>query len=299
VRIAVLDEDPVQLQHTIDVLTRHCVIDNRHVDCIPFAREDALRRVLRRETFDLLVLDAQLPHVGGDDLVSWLRRDRGSQVPILMLSFRNSELDVASALDRGVDDYVCKPFRPIELAGRCRRLLTKAIAQAGGGIERMGDWSFDHRDLTITFCGRGAESEVHTLTDREFRLALSLFRRAGRPISRNHLLESAGWPVEGGTTRVLDNHVYRIRQKLDLQARGVVLQAVYGQGYRLSVLAVCEGRDGRSDGDSKASVAPGTSATFATDDGAVDGPDFAAAALAAEFGFGCRVGAESGFLSLR
>jgi DNA-binding response OmpR family regulator len=236
-RIAVLDSDNAQLEHTMRVLSCRCAVDDSGIDCIPFRRAGDLRRALRRETFDLLVLDLLLPDASGDDMLAWLRGFRGKGMPVLILSARSSELEVVKALETGADDYVIQPFRPLELAARCRRLLSWVQRQGASGIERFGPWRFDHREQQVRF---GAEDDTTVgrgLTDREFRLALSLFRNAGRAISRAHLLESAGWSVESITTRLLDNHVSRLRQKLGLERRGVTVHAIYGQGYRLSMQA--------------------------------------------------------------
>ncbi len=242
-RIAIVEEDAAEFQSTAQAVGRYCAVDGRPPECVRFASGDALLRTLWRETFDLLILDSHVRDPNGNDVLSWLGRHPDSRIPTLVLSYQNAELDIVGALDMGADDYVIKPFRAIELGARCRRLLQKGIRspQAAAGIERFGQWAFDHHEMEVKFVPDSSAPRRHPLTDREFRLALNLFRNAGRPISRDHLLEIAGWPASNAISRVLDNHISRLRQKLDLQAHGVRLQAVYGRGYQLSWRAASAG----------------------------------------------------------
>lgn len=239
-RIAVLDDDPAQLAHLVHTLTHQLVMGDDLVSCAPFAQGEALRRALRRETFDLLVLDWNVPDLDGVELLSWLRRHQKSQVPVVMLSSRASERDVAGALGVGADDYVVKPFRPMELCARIRRLLARRRPEPNGDIETFGDWTFERATLSATFrpdrLESQAPSERYVLTDREFRFALALFRNMGKAVSRSYLLENAGYSGEETATRLLDSHIYRLRNKLGLHSgRRLRLQTIYGQGYRLQV----------------------------------------------------------------
>jgi DNA-binding response OmpR family regulator len=238
-RVAVLDDEPAQLQHAVHALEQHCFIGVERVECVEFASGEALRRALRQETFDLLVLDWNVPDLDGSQLLFWLRHHRKLDVPVLMVSSRTAERDVANALGMGADDYVVKPMRAIEFAARARRLLTRRHGDGSGLEERFGNWVFDMQTQEVVVpSGNSSPSMRVSMSDREFRLALTLFRNAGRAVSRSHLLETTGHPSEIITTRLLDNHIYRLRNKLALsQDKGVLLQTVYGQGYRLQLLS--------------------------------------------------------------
>ncbi|MDN4587017.1 DNA-binding response regulator [Xenophilus aerolatus] len=238
-RIAVLDDEPAQLSHAIQAITQHWAPADQKLECLPFGSGDALRRQLRYDTFDLLVLDWNVPDLDGAEILRWLRQHRVDEVPVLMLSSRSSEKDVADALGMGADDYVIKPFRAVELAARVRRLLMRKLAGQSTGLESFGDWLFNHHTMEATYDNPGCSDHALrcTLSEREFRLALGLFRNAGKLISRTHLLDSLGYSVADMTTRLLDNHIYRLRAKLGLShERGVQLQTVYGHGYRLQLL---------------------------------------------------------------
>ncbi len=233
-RIAVLDDDPTHLSYLVHALTRQLDAGDESVSCCPFLLGEDLRRSLRKETYDLLVLDWNVPDLDGVELLHWLRNFLKSDVPVIMLSSRSAERDVAGALGVGADDYVVKPFRTLELCARIRRLMTRRPSPAGIEVERFGGWKFDRAQLSVHFTGASGATQHIPLTDREFRLALALFRHTGQPVSRAYLLESLGVHGEEMPSRALDSHVYRLRNKLSLHsASGMRLQTVYGRGYRL------------------------------------------------------------------
>ncbi len=233
-RIAVLDDDPTQLSYLVHALTRQLEIGEEVISCCPFSQGEALRRSLRQETYDLLVLDWNVPDLDGVELLHWLRNFQKSEVPVIMLSSRGAERDVAGALGIGADDYVVKPFRTLELCARIRRLMARRPLPAAMDIEHFGDWRFDRPNLNVQFPAPDGKIQQISLTDREFRLAMALFRHTGQPVSRAYLLESLGVHGEEMPSRALDSHVYRLRNKLGLHsASGMRLQTVYGRGYRL------------------------------------------------------------------
>jgi DNA-binding response OmpR family regulator len=234
-RIAVLDDDPAQLNYLVHALTRELDGGEEPVSCVPFSHGELLRRALRHETFDLLVLDWNVPDLDGVGLLHWLRTFQKSHVPVIMLSSRSAERDVAGALGIGADDYVIKPFRTLELCARIRRLMTRrAIQDSVNQAERFGDWRFDRANMGVQMRSPDGAQTLIPLTDREFRLALALFTHMGQPVSRAYLLECLGVHGEEMPSRALDSHIYRLRNKLNLHsARGMRLQTVYGRGYRL------------------------------------------------------------------
>ena len=145
-------------------------------------------------------------------------------------------------MDEGANDYVVKPFRSVELCARVRRLLKLRSDQTQANAlkqtplqERYGPWLFDRGQLVVEIASpTGAGPQKCHVTDREFRMALALFRHIGQPVSRSYLLEQAGHRGDALSSRALDSHIYRLRSKLGLHpANGIQLQTVYGQGYRL------------------------------------------------------------------
>lgn len=244
-RIAILDDDPVQIEQLVRILRAPLNSEYEETTCVTFAQGENLRRALRRETFDLLILDWNLPDLDGVELLRWLREERSDLTPVLMLSARTSESDVARALTRGADDYVIKPFRPLELRARLARLYKRpATVNTEPHNLKFGSWHFDRFHSTVSYApenpARGTEARERVeprttqLTESEFKLALALFRNMGNAVSRSYLIEKAGYEGDDATSRTLDSHIYRLRGKLTLTGeRGYVLRTVYGKGYRL------------------------------------------------------------------
>jgi DNA-binding response OmpR family regulator len=235
-RIALLDDDEAQIKQLIGALKTPFLTAEGETTCSTFFSGEALRRSLRTETFDVLVLDWMMPDLDGFDLLHWLRTERNDNTPVIMLSARAAERDVAAALSLGADDYIFKPFRPLELRARVTRLFERTLKSRIGPASRFGRWDFDSATNIVKYrteSSDGGKVEEVRLTEKEFKFALTLFRNLDRPVSRGHLLAAAGYSSES-ITRSLDIHIYRLRNKLQLEGgRDVHLRTVYGQGYRL------------------------------------------------------------------
>jgi two-component system response regulator TrcR len=204
-----------------------------------FERGEDLVRQLRRETYDLLILDWQLPDLSGLSVLRWTGEHMEAPPAAIMLTSRDSESDIVQALSAGADDYVSKPFRPNELKARVAAVLRRHSQQRSMATEvpSVNDLVFDDAELTVTRAGVPI-----VMTEREYRLAHCLFSNLGRPLSREYLYERFWSHEEMVSSRPLDTHIYRIRNKLGLTVdRGWQLLTIYGYGYRLErVDSSCE-----------------------------------------------------------
>ena len=227
-RVAALDDDPVQL----DTVER-AVTGAGHT-CQTFPLAKALMAALRRDTFDLLILDWNLPDVSGVETIRWVVENIETPPPMLLLTSRSSEADVVEGLNAGADDYVVKPVQPAVLTARVAALLRRAYpARPAERVERFGDYAFDTTAETVAIDGSAAPA----LTSKEFALALLLFRNTHRALSRAHILEAVWGRNPDLPTRTLDMHISRIRAKLSLRPEtGFRLAPVYSYGYRLERL---------------------------------------------------------------
>jgi DNA-binding response OmpR family regulator len=227
-RIAVLEDDDVQLRAICRLLTSA----GHH--CHPFASSRSLLRALRNETYDLLVLDWNLPDLPGIEVLRWSRQNLNSAPPVLMLTSRADEADIVAGLNAGADDYIVKPPPPTVLIARVGAILRRAhVAAESRPIERYDDYLFDTTTQTVQVGG-----EEIVLTTKEFRLALLLFQNLHRALSRDHLLEVIWGRSPDVQTRTLDQHISRVRIKLSLRPEhGYKLIPVYSYGYRLEKLA--------------------------------------------------------------
>ncbi len=178
---------------------------------------------------DLVVLDLGLPGLDGLDVARALRRD--SNVPIVMLTARDDEVDKILGLELGADDYVTKPFSPRELVARVRAVLRRAERpDEPSDIIRAGEVVLDVPRMRAEVDGRTVE-----LTPTEFQLLATLARQPGRIFTRSQLLDAIHGVAFESYERAIDTHVKNLRRKLEPDpARPRYVLTVYGVGYRFS-----------------------------------------------------------------
>lgn len=186
-------------------------------------------RAMHSETFDLFIIDWNLPDLSGINVVEWIRNQIGAQPPVLLLTNRVSDDDMITALRAGADDYVTKPFQPAVLLARVEALARRSSVTLSRSTETFGPYDFELTTKTLR-----QDGEPIRLTPKEFSLALLLFRNLNRAVSRTYIFETI-WGMDPDlSTRTLDIHVSKIRAKLGLKPEtGFRLAPVYGYGYRL------------------------------------------------------------------
>jgi DNA-binding response OmpR family regulator len=186
--------------------------------------EEALDAV-RAEPWDVLVLDVMLPGLSGIEVCRRIRA--GSDVPILLLTARDAEVDRVLGLESGADDYVVKPFSTPELVSRVRAILRRRELDRGASVVRAGSLVLDL-----------ARHEVHVdgervrLTPTEFRI-LALLASEERSFTRREVMQHLWDRAHIGDERAVDVHVANIRRKLGEGEAPARLVTVRGVGYRL------------------------------------------------------------------
>jgi two-component system response regulator RegX3 len=212
---------------------------------------DALRVALEREGFRvevaadgaeaitrfdanrpaLVLLDVMLPRVSGVDVCRELRTR--SQVPIIMVTARNAEIDAVVGLEVGADDYVTKPFRLRELVARVRAALRRGRTDDPGDGERHEVLEIGAVRLDAGRHEVAVRGERVALPLKEFELLELLLANAGRVLTRDVLIDRVWGPNYYGDTKTLDVHVKRLRAKVeDDPARPSRIVTVRGVGYR-------------------------------------------------------------------
>lgn len=236
-RFAILEDsrsEALLLQAMVEQLDHEGVI---------FPTAKSFREGLEAGGFDLLLMDWILPDGSGDELLIWVRERFGWKLPVIFVTGRVAEEDVAEMLLLGADDYVCKPIRYLELAARIEALLRRRgfliAAEGKNFVLQVGNVELMPEARVARVNG-----EAVSLTAKEFDLAMLLLQNLGTLFSRQVLLERV-WGAEMASldTRTVDTHMSRVRRKLELdEAHGWTLNAVYGHGYRLERVELQNGQ---------------------------------------------------------
>ncbi len=189
----------------------------------------AALQVARTRHPDLVVLDLGLPGMDGMDVARELRRE--SDIPIVMLTARDDEIDKLLGLEVGADDYLTKPFSPRELVARIRAVLRRSERAADPGDLIVVDGvTLDVPRMRVEVDGRAVD-----LTATEFQLLATMARQPGRIFTRSQLLDAVRGVAFDSYERAIDAHVKNIRRKLEPYPREPrYVLTVYGVGYRFA-----------------------------------------------------------------
>jgi two-component system, OmpR family, response regulator len=195
----------------------------------------AMRKVMARETIDLLVLDIMLRGEDGLTLCQWVRSE--SNQPVIMLTARGDAVDRIIGLEMGADDYLPKPFNPRELLVRIKTVLRRVDRKSNAARNdvqqyRFGSWVLD----TVSRNLFDANGVVVPLGGAEYRVLIKLLSAQNEVLSRTQLMESPGERELDPFDRSIDVRISRLRQMLGEDAREPkIIKTVYGEGYVLGV----------------------------------------------------------------
>jgi DNA-binding response OmpR family regulator len=221
--VLVVDDEPKIVQLARDYL------EHAGFDVVTAADGRAALDQLRKRRPDLVVLDLGLPELDGLDVTRSIRRD--SNLPIIMLTARDDEVDKLLGLELGADDYLTKPFSPRELVARVKAVLrrTERAAEPADRV-RAGDLTLDLPRMRAEIGGRPID-----LTASEFQLLATLAGQPGRIFTRSQLLDALHGVAFESYERAIDTHVKNLRRKLEPDPREPrYLLTVYGVGYRFA-----------------------------------------------------------------
>lgn len=192
---------------------------------------EALEKFSRNE-FDLILLDLMLPEISGIEVCRTIRTQ--SQVPIIMLTAKDTEIDKVVGLELGADDYVTKPYSRSELVARIRAVLRRgngAVSEAETGVLSVANIKMDIDRHQVS-----VEGKPIALPLKEFELLEFLMRNAGRVLTRNQLIDRVWGSDYVGDTKTLDVHIKRLRAKVEKDpANPTLIQTVRGLGYKIEI----------------------------------------------------------------
>lgn len=224
-RIVILEDDKDQA----DLLVAW--LEEAGHQCTVYNDGNAFIRAYNKDSYDIVLLDWEVPNITGIKVLKHLREHLDAVVPVVFITQREAEEDMVEALEAGADDYMAKPIRHLETMARVNAIARRV----GFGEENTLD-TYDFSPFSIDTKLRQVlkNGEQIDMTQKEYELTLFLFKNLGRVISRGHLLEMVWGTSSKLNTRTVDTHISRLRTKLDLESEeGWKLTSVYRHGYRL------------------------------------------------------------------
>jgi DNA-binding response OmpR family regulator len=223
-RILVIEDNPDILLNITNHLQRQGYI----VDCA----EDGLRgyALAKEGNFDLIVLDLMLPRLDGYDLCARLRKEARINVPVIMVTARDTLDNRLQGFDVGADDYLVKPFSLAELAARIKALLNRAHGLKNTAVLQVGDLELDQTTLTLTRRGDALRLQPAPLS------ILTRLMQSSPAVVHRTKLEELLWQDSPPDSDSLRTHIHQIRQAIDKPYDTPLLHTVHGIGYKIAAL---------------------------------------------------------------
>ncbi len=224
-RILLVEDSKETQDLVLHILGRDFLVD------VATSLSEAFQRLQERR-FDLLLLDLGLPDGTGFDLCKRIIQDSAYELPVVILSARTEVPDKVMGFYLGIEDYIEKPFNPIEFRARVESRLKKtAFKKNTGQIFRVGSLEFDLNNHRLNVV-EGENRKSVDLTSIEFKILLTLAKKPGNVFSRNDLIQSVWFDSTNIVERGIDTHISHIRKKLGTLSR--VIHSAYGAGYRFN-----------------------------------------------------------------
>ena len=188
-------------------------------------------QILREQEVQLVLLDVMMPELDGISALSKIRQE--SNVPVILLTAKSEDTDKVLGLNVGADDYVTKPFNPVELIARVRSQLRRYLQLGGGAAQgdtmKLGGIEIDDRKKTVT-----RDGEPVSLTPREYDILKFLMQHPGEVFSPSELYRRVWNEEPYGAESTVAVHIRHLREKLEITpAQPRWIKAVWGQGYKM------------------------------------------------------------------
>jgi DNA-binding response OmpR family regulator len=219
-RILVVDDDP-NIRELVTVF-----LQNEGIACIEASNGEEALHILKAGAIGLMIIDIMMPHMDGWTLCKKVRGS-GDQIPVLILTARGETMQKVRGFRLGADDYLVKPFEPIEMVMRVKALLRRYQVSVSQSVH-IGNITLDRKSYEVRLSNR-----ILTLPLKEFELLFMLAGTPGRTYTRDDLIEKIwGYDYEGDE-RTVDVHIKRLRKRFSGPNTGFQIKTVRGLGYRL------------------------------------------------------------------
>lgn len=217
-------EDHFELAATV------CEFLEAHSYVIDHARNlDAAKTFLKSQHYNLLLLDINLPDGSGYDLCEWIRNQQNLDIPVLMLTARDTLDDKLKGFAAGTDDYLVKPFDFNELVMRIRALIKRALGEVANHKLQIHDLVLDSATQTVSRAGQSIE-----LPPIQFKLLKILMRNSPKVITKQEIMIEL-WGDEEPESDALRSHIYNLRKMIDKPFSQKLLHTVSGVGVKISM----------------------------------------------------------------
>lgn len=228
-RILVIDDD-----ETLSDMLCEQLVAMEGFHCAKAATGEEGRAKAKADYFDLVILDVELPGMGGREVCRHLRAD-GLMAPIIMLTASDSDADTIRGLNAGATDYIIKPFKLGVLLARIRAHI-RQFEQSDDAVLCIGPFDF-HPGAKLLVNGKGdgggRNHDQIRLTDKEAQILKFLYLHGDRVVGRDELLGEVWGYNASVTTHTLETHVYRLRQKMETDPSHAEILVTEPGGYRL------------------------------------------------------------------
>ena len=222
-RIALADDDR-DIREQVSAMVRKAghVVDD-------FTNGLDVQKALQRDTYDVVLLDWNMPGRTGFDILEWAAENLDAPPPFILLTSRQDKSDIVAGLEAGAVDYIVKPESEEVIRARIEAAARRTAVKETREKAEFGPFEVNYSSRTIS-----RDGEAIALTAKEYDLAVLMFENIDRPLSRGYLFSR----VWGGNidveTRTIDMHISRLRSKLGLTPEsGLVIRTVFGFGYRM------------------------------------------------------------------
>lgn len=222
-RIALADDDQ-NIRNQVSALVQKAghVVDE-------FTNGLDMQKALQRDTYDVVLLDWNMPGQTGFEVLKWASENVESPPPFILLTSRQDKGDIVAGLEAGAVDYIVKPESGEVIGARIEAAARRTAVKGTRDTAQLGPFIINYSARSIS-----RDGEAVTLTAKEYDLAVVFFENIDRPLSRGYLFSKVWGGNIGVETRTIDMHISRLRSKLGLTPEsGFVIRTVFGFGYRM------------------------------------------------------------------